>query len=381
MSEDSIHATPHIDPTKIARKEMFEKEQVYEAVQVASEETFEAVCEEAFNPFAADKEKERFKPLEKRKEDVKQVAKDATKIIVSSKLEDSARQYQQRNPELLARSLIRLLQNLKREDSRETLLKKVQEFFTDPSLIDEAFDFLIENAEPELVAKLQAAKDDFTNTFGRQIVAGKNIALQARDFSAQGLGTPTVLRDLYRDITGNPREPPVLFDQLSKQYTFDQLKTVIAFLLHAMGSDLKSKGPSINRGELARLFTETRSLQAILGVYRFFQMRMRLITQMFKGIGEEVPKMLNFEGMAKLFIRLLEDRYPAALKIIKLAEQMGVSQNLLGQIIVISQWRDAVRNVSPRLFKMQQQKDELLNALLKTLEELEDETEEDDASS
>lgn len=379
MSEDSISATPRVDPSKIAAKELKDREDRLEARQISSDESFVESCEEAFNPYAADKDKaEKFKSLNDRRKDIMAMAKQAALDVSSSKLDDSAQSYQQRNPELTAKSLIRLLQSLKKDDSLEEILKKVQDFFPDQSLSDEALQFLIENAPEGLEQMLQDAKAELNKRFGRQIVAGKNIAMQARDFSSQGIGTPTALRDLYRDITGNPREPSLLFDQLSKAYSYEQLKTVVSFLLHSMGSDLKNKGPSIPRGELARLFSETRSLQAILGVYRFFQSRMRLINQSFSSIGSSVPQNLTFESMAKLFMKVLDDRYPASAKIIKLAQQLGIESDLLALIIVISQWRDAVRNVSPRLFKLQQQKEELIAALLRSLEELEDQKDDEE---
>lgn len=377
MSNDFISATPKINIAGIEAKEQQQNELLAEASQIASDDSFTESCEAAFNPWAADKDKaEKFKSLESRKADVKGLAKEAEKLLTSSKLENSADKYQQRNPELNSRSLIRLLQSFKKNDTLEEVLKKVQEFFPDQTIADEAFEFLIENSEGELANTIKSAKDELNKRFGRQIVAGKNIASQAREFGEKGIGKPSALRDLYRDITGNPREPTALFGELSKAYSFEQLKTVIQFLLHSMGSDLKCKGPSIPKGELARLFSETRSLQAILGVYRFFKSRMRLINQSFRLAGLAEPKTLNFEAIAKYFMTLLDDRYPAPAKIIKTAEQLGYERDLLALMIIISQWRDGVRNVSPRLYKIAKQKEDLLEALIKALEELEEEEEE-----
>lgn len=376
MSDDFISATPKVDIASIEAKEQKQNALQAEAAQITSDDSFTESCESAFNPWAADKDKsEKFKSLNDRKKDVKEVLKESEQRITSSKLETAAEKYQQKNPELNARSLIRLLQSFKKSDSLEEMLKKVQDFFPDQTIADEAFEFLIENADEEIATTLTQAKDELNKRFGRQIVAGKNIAAQAREFSEKGIGKPTALRDLYRDITGNPREPTTLFGELSKAYSFNQLKTVVQFLLHSMGSDLKCKGCSIPRGELARLFTETRSLQAILGVYRFFQSRMRLIRQSFHLQGLPEPKTLSFEDVAKLFMKLLEDRYPAPAKIIKTAEQLGYERDLLALMIIISQWRDGIRNVSPRLFKILKQKEDLLEAILKALEELEDEQE------
>jgi type III secretion protein W len=104
----------------------------------------------------------------------------------------------------------------------------------------------------------------------REVKSGRNINEVAKEFAQQGLGTTGSLRDLYREVTKEQKDPATLFDQLNEAYDFNNMKKVLAFLLHSLGSDMKSKGPSIPNSELARLFSETRTMQAILGIYRFF---------------------------------------------------------------------------------------------------------------
>ncbi len=159
------------------------------------------------------------------------------------------------------------------------------------------------------------------------------------------MGTPTNLRDLYRDVTGNPRDSNTMFEELSQKYAFKELKKVIDFLLHSLGADMKSQGPSIPRGLLHRLFSETRSLQAILGVYRFFRGRMRLVESLFQKEGIDVPEELNFETMAKAFMALASDRYPSSSKVKDTAVKLGIEKWIQAKIIALSQLRDAVREV------------------------------------
>jgi type III secretion protein W len=365
-----------IDTSSIASKTQHDKEVRAEARQVSSDESFEAFCDEgAFtNPWATDK-KDRFKLLSERRREAKEI-KEEPKILAVDKTEDSAKKYQEKNQELDGKKLQNLLKSLKKNDSITDILKKVADYFLDVTLQDDALDFLIENAEGELQETLQRSKEELNRKAGSQIVAGRNIALQAREFSEKGLGTPTALRDLYRDISANPRETNAFFDELSKSYTYDKLKTVIQFLLHSVGSDLRSKGPSIPRGELARLFNETRSLQAILGVYRFFQSRMGLIQQLFTSEELAFPKGLTFETLAKLFMKLLEERYPTGMKILRSAGQLNPEEEIAAMLIIISQWRDGIRNVAPRLYKSGKQRDDLLNAIIEALEELEEQEEE-----
>lgn len=364
-----------VNISALQQKQAQVKSERAEARQETATESFLSACEEAFNPWAADAEKKKMRTLEDRKPSMKEVLQELKAAGAASSLDEAALRFQKKNPELNAKSLIKLLQSLNKDDSQEEIIKKVLSYFPDKSLADEAFDFLIENSTDEILENLKGTKENFNKQFGREIIAGKNIATQAREFSGKGLGSPTDLRDLYRDITGNPREPNILFTQLSQSYDFQQLKTVIQFLLHAMGGDLKSKGPSIDPGELSRLFTETRSLQAILGVYRFFQSRMGLLNQMFAESGVAVPKTLTFEQLAESFMKQVEDRYPAGAKVTMGASQLGVAGQKPALIAVISQWRDAIRSISPRLFKTIQARDATLAAIIEALTSLEEEEE------
>jgi type III secretion protein W len=298
-------------------------------------------------------------------------------IEETQKAEEAATRSQQNNFELRKQTLLILRSSITQQDSTEDILRKVLKFYPDYSLADEAFDYLLETTSGEVYEKVRLAKEQFTTTYTREILAGKNIIRQAHNFSNQGLGSPTALRDMYRDITGNPRSPMVLFNQLTSSYDFEKMRTVIRFLLHSLGADLKSKGSSIDKPELMRLLEDARTLQAILGVFRFFQSRMKLLRSLFEKNDLSFPQKMNFETLAKHFMSLLDERYITADKILQLGRKLGLSEEVIAQILVFSQMLDAIRQIAPRLYKNQQQKDDLLSAFLETLEELEEEEEED----
>ncbi len=201
---------------------------------------------------------------------------------------------------------------------------------------------------------------------------------QAREFAKGGLGTPTSLRELYRDLTGQAREPLKLFEELTEKFPYEKMKSAITFLLHSLGSDLKSKGPSIPRGELKRLIDETRSLQGILGVFRFFQSRMRLVARQFSSYNLLLPTRLNFEAIAKQFVKLLAERYINADKVLQSARLLGISEETAAQIIIYMQMRDAIKQISPRYYRNPQHVQELTKAILEALEKLEDLLEEEE---
>lgn len=349
-----------------------------EAQQVASQDRFTEDVERGFNPAAAERQQARLgrfrtlvsrgKPSEKAEQKITQVAKRSE--------EDLADSYNRRNPELPPDRLRQLKEDMHPNKTAESILADVNEAFDDPTLADEALEYLEKQTEGPLRDKVRTARELLNALKEREIIAGRNVDEAAKAFHKRGVGQdPTQLRNLYRDITGNPREHNALFSELSEDYPFDQLKQVVAFLLKGLAYDLKSKGPSIQRAELMRLMTETRNLQSILWVYLFFRGRMGLIGSLYGQYGLSPADKLNFELLAKDFISLVEERYPSAMKLLKQAEKLGLLSDL-EKIIVLMQYRDAIRGLSPRLYKSLRHRQDLLLVIMEALEELEEREEE-----
>lgn len=347
------------------------------AEQEESQDSLVQSEQELINPFAQKLEKKQkdLRASKSRIQKMTETGKAAT-ILPVQRIKDSAEKFQNRNRELRDNVLIALRDQIKEGDSMEDILKKVKDFYPDPTLADEALEFLLETTDGELAKAVQAAKDQLNKEAGREILAGKNMGALARTAAEKGLGTPTSMRDLYRDITGNPRDSPTLFEELSKKYAFKDLQKVISFLLHSLGADMKAKGPSIPRAMLHTLLTETRSLQAILGVYRFFRSRMALVEKMLFKEGLVRPAQLTFESLAKQFMVLAADRYPSAGKVLQQAVKLGIEDWILAKIIAFSQYRDAVRQMAiNQIYKSLQHRDDLYLAILEALEDLEDQLE------
>ncbi len=370
---------------QIQRAAATQKANMLQARQVLNQGTMEANTENAtFNPLAIARN---FQPIERRINvkhgDAKQEAQkeDADPEIQSIEgVTQSAEDFQNRNPELEKRALLNLKAFIEVDDSPEEILAKVLKSYPDHFLADETLDFLCNTSSnsTKLGMNLRRARSLLNEQWGREVRAGRNINVEAKEFARLGIGSTGNLRDLYRDITGNPREPITLFEELTEMYSFEKMQTVLKFILHSLGSDLRSKGPSINPVELQRLFTEARTMQAILSVYRFFFQRMKLIQSHFAREGLTVPTRLNFDLLSKLFVKLIGERYPSPDKVLKMAALLGVSEELVAQIIIFTQWRDAMRGVSPRLFKSEKHRQDLLATLMETISELDDLLEEED---
>lgn len=369
----------NIDPTlRQALNEMYDikEDQLLEPRQVRTQAPIQEDWRDNVNIFVKDPN---------RKKDINQRSKVMKSSFAKEKgqrltpleaIKATADNFQRNNPELKARVLALLREYIKPGDTPEEILKKVREFYQDVSLADEALDFLLETTEGELYNSVLRAKEHLNEVFGREVRAGRNIGDIARSASNEGLGAPTTLRDLYRDITVNPRESTILFNELNKMYAYKDLQKVISFLLHSVGADLKSKGPSIAPGLLHNLLQEARTLQAILGVYNFFKERMGLVQKQFSSNDIPMPSELTFEALAKQFMALVNDRYPSGDKVLQTAVKLGIEKWILAKIIVLSQLRDSIREVSMhQIYRSVQHRDDLFSAIIAALEQLEDELE------
>lgn len=378
MSGQIDRGPQSVNLTLEAMKEVGKEETLeLKAEQAESKAAFMESCEEAVNPFAA-KFATKQKDIKTHKSRVQKMMKpgETRRLLPVEAIKDSANKFQRRNQELQENVLVLLRERIKPGDTKEDILRTLAEFYPDVSLADEVLEFLLETTEGDLAKTVQEAKDEFEQQHAREIAAGRNIGTQAREAAEKGLGTATSMRDMYREITGNPRDSTTLFEELAAKYEFKDLKKVVDFLLHSLGADMKSKGPSIPRGMLHRLFTETRSLQAILGVYRFFRNRMRLVNKMFQKEGLELPQQLSFENIAKQFMALCADRYPTSAKVLQGASKLGIEKWIIAKIIVFSQMRDGIREVAmAQIYKTLQHRDELYMAILEALEDLEDQLE------
>ncbi len=352
-----------------------------EVAQEESDESLQAFTDEgAFSPVVLNR---RFETMETRRkrsskeEEAEKSGKSDEKIVAVQRIEKAAGDVNKRNPELQSRALILLHSRLLPGDTKDDILRKVLELYPDPSLADEALDFLLEVTDGPLAEQARLAKDELNQTRGKEVRSGRNISTETKQFAGQGLGAAPQLRSLYRQVLDNPRDVHTLFNDFSSNFDYPKLKVLSSFLLGSLGSDLRSKGPSIDRGELHRLFTETRKLQAILGIYTFFESRMNLIKGAYEHDGISSPPP-SFEQLAKQFMKAVQERYPAADKVLQLAAQLGISKDQLAQIILLTQMRDAMRQVAPKLFRSSQHRQDLLNAFMDAIEELDEQIEEDE---
>ena len=356
--------------SKVARLEIAQQAQTSEALQ--------NIHEEATNPLA-NYFRQKTKNLKDHTISVpkEERAEEKQKVLPDRQVKDQASKFEKRNPELKSDILLLLLDKVKDCRDKDELLKILNEFYPDPTVADEALDFLLATTLGNLKEIVKEAKEKYNEDKGREIEAGRNIGEQVQQYVELGLGTPSKLRDLYRDLTGNPRDPVALFLELGDRFNYKEMRKVLAYLFHAMGADLKSQGSSIPHGLLHRLLTEVRNLQAGLGIMRFFRGRMKLIGLLFQKNGIDVPPELTFETISRAFVSLLQERYPSPEKVLQLSQKLGITKEILAKIVVLSQMRDAIREIAfYHFYRSLQHRDELYKSILEALEQLEEELDE-----
>lgn len=379
--QDDFSSGP-IEPTessRIQKQEQMEAKKASMSQEQSKTSMRQFANEAAFTPVIMSRRFETLSEKIYRKEvEKKGETEGEEKVAAVEEIDATSKQFQKRNPELKARTLQNLIAQIRPGDSPEDILSKVMKNFPDFSLADEAFEFLEKFYKGQDLDNIRQAKENLNATYGREVIAGRNIGAEARAFAQHGLGSPTGLRDLYREITGNPRDATTLFTELKDKFTYKNLKVAIDFLLHSLGADLKAKGPSIPPALLHTLMGEARNLLAILWVFKFFEGRMNMIADAFERAGMLLPSYLNFEMLAKMFVQFLKERYPSMDKVFQMSLKMGVSANILAQVILYTQMRDAVRGVAPKMFRTEQHRHDVLMSFIEAIEELDEQLEEEE---
>ncbi len=362
-------------------------------IQQDSEGDLVATLEDAFNPaYAARKSAEKGKSLKERASVRGGEQAEEKKGILSAesadeKAKDLAQEFQRHNPDLKEKGLLNLRDMLKNCKTPEEALETAAKAYHEAFLQDEALRFVEASIDPEseLYQTLHEARDQLYNEKGAEIRAGRNINADALKFALNGLGKPEAMRQLYLEIVNNPREPVDLFNHLSQMvaqnappgqaFPLKQLKAITDFVFHALGTDMKSAGPSVEQALLLRLFNGARTMQALTGLFHHFEKRDAYLHAEFARYGLPFPKELSYDRLAAVFVDLLMERYPTPAGVLKMADRLKLQSLLLAQAIVFNLLRDAVRNVSPRLYRNKKHYEDMLAALMETVEELERELE------
>lgn len=380
IAQAKIFAEEIADTSELFNKEALEVAEFETAELAETNENLTALFESITNPLVgnyASKEKSIKDQVIQRPVKTEKTA-EKLRVIPDRDAKDAASKFEQRNPELKSSSLVNLLKKAKDCKDKEELLKLLEEYYPDPLLADEALDFLSECSLGDFQKIVQDTKEELNKKYENDIRAEKNISQEVSRFAGPEVEARPKLRQRYLELihTSEEKGASDLFLDYSKQFpSYKELRRIFAYFYRSLGTDLKSQGPSIDRGLLHSLMQEVRKAQSGIGVYNFFRDRMSLMQKEFDRAGIQLPQELTFEKMAVAFLKIISERYPSLEKVFDNIP-LSTLLDILGKIITCNQFRDAIPQTSTAfLFHSLQHRDEVKKAILDALERLEEELE------
>ena len=273
---------------------------------------------------------------------------------------------------------LRTLQRSGAQATVEGLLKDLSRESTDPSHQFAMLDLLeqmLGEGETELRDLIRQARSQLMSEKGAEIKAGINLAEEV-NARATTPGEMQELRDLYRSEVVGFTKPQDCFRSLMASRGPGGLADAISFLIAGCGADLRSGTPSMEAAQLGRILTDLGCVQALQTV---FEKLTQLGFRMGKQFGETC--FLDGEQLTGRVLDLTEQAFVAAGAIAHLVGDCGM-RKLLAQMDFTRELTRLFRQLSPRLFSKEGDRQRLVEAAQEHLDGLiEKEEEEGEAAS
>lgn len=260
-----------------------------------------------------------------------------------------------------------------------SLLKGLARESTDPSHQFAMLDLLeqmLGEGETQLRDLIRQARTQLMSEKGAEIKAGINLAEEV-NARATTPGEMQELRDLYRSEVVGFTKPQECFKSLMASRGPGGLADAIDFLIAGCGADLKSGAPSLEEAALGRILTD-------LGCVQTLQTVLEKLTQLAARMGTQFGEQcfLNGEQLTGRILDLTEQAYIAAAAIATLVGDCGM-RKLLAQMDFSRELTRLFRQLSPRLFAKEGDRQRLVDAAQEHLDALitEEESQEMEASA
>ena len=249
---------------------------------------------------------------------------------------------------------------------------------TDPSHQFAMLDLLEQmmgEGDAELLALVRQAKAQLMSQKGADIKAGINLAeeINARATTPEEMRE---LRDLYRSEVVGFTKPQDCFRSLVAARGAGGLKDAIAFLIAGCGRDLASADPSMEHAALGRILTDLQCVQVLQTV-------MEKLSQLGARMGEQFgePCALDGEQLTGRVVELTEQAFVTSVAVARLVGECGMAK-LLAQMDFTRELTRVFRQLSPRLFAKEGDRQRLVDAAQEHLDALiTRENEEEEASA
>ena len=246
------------------------------------------------------------------------------------------------------------------------LLKMLAGESTDPShqfaMLD-LMEQMLAEGEDGLRGLVREARSLLMAEKGAEVKAGINLAEEV-NARATTPGEMQDLRDLYRSEVIGFSSPQECFKSLMANRGPGGLADAISFLISGCGADLKSGMPSMEAAMLGRILTD-------LGCVQTLQTVLEKLTQLGLRMGKQFgePCFLDGEQLTGRVLDLTEQSFVAAAAIAHLVGDCGM-RKLLAQMDFTRELTRLFRQLSPRLFSKEGDRQRLLDAAQEHLDSL-----------
>ncbi|MBP5791595.1 MAG: type III secretion system gatekeeper subunit SctW [Kiritimatiellae bacterium] len=250
--------------------------------------------------------------------------------------------------------------------SAESLLKALGHESTDPSHQFAMLDVLEQMAgegEQELLELVRQSKALLMQQKGPDVKAGINLAeeVNARATTPEEMQS---LRDMYRGEVVGFTKPQDCFRSLIASRGAEGLKAALEFLIAGCGKDLASSTPSLAPEALGRILTDLQCVQVLQTV-------MEKLSQLAERMGSQFaePCLLNGEQLTGHVLELTEQAFVTAVAVSRLVGECGMAK-LLARMDFTRELTRIFRQLSPRLFAKECDRQRLVDAAQEHLDEL-----------
>ncbi len=250
-------------------------------------------------------------------------------------------------------------------DARE-LLQNLARGSTDPShqfAMLEILEQACGSGEGDLLELVRQAKAQLSASKGAEIRAGVNLAeeVNARASSPDEMQN---LRDLYRSEVVGFSSPQDCFRSLLNVRGPGGMADALAFLMSGCGKDLASAFPSLESAQLERILTDLQCVQVLTTVMDKLS---ALAGRMTREFGEKL--LANGEQMTSRVLDFTEQTFVSPGAIAGFIGECGV-RKLLAQMDFARELTRLFRQLSPRLFKKESDRAQLVDSTQEHLDEL-----------
>lgn len=272
------------------------------------------------------------------------------------------------NSEYAAR-MLRMLRNAmasNRNFGPLDLLRELGRGSTDPShqfAMLELLELSLGSDEGDLRTLIRQARQQLENAKGPEIRAGINLA-QEVNARASTPAEMQNLREMYRSEVVGFTTPQDCFRSLLSARGPGGIADAIAFLISGCGKDLKSALPSLEKEALSRILTDLQCVQVLNTVMDKLTL---LSGRMAKQFGEMC--LLNGEQMTGRVLDFTEETFVPSSSIAAFIGECGIKK-LLAQLDFATELTKLFRQLSPRLFRKESDRKQLIDSTQEHLDGL-----------